>query len=472
MKFQSITTHSSSSTVVGKELIELLLNREISDWRHDYRDAFLELTRQELQSGGIQLMQKGLHSLSQSVVTDEGQSVSDAVAAAWDSAADDVVTVVWHGTGPRIPLDDLRDKAHAWVTHHLAEPGFEQALISSTETVETAGLLVALAAGAECAPTRIWVEAGGSAAAIMRPNIARWKALLQSAAAGSTLYVPIRRSALSGGQIPSSLDDIAAVAGLDVVADVRLISQWLRQLAESGACEPRMILAGFGYSPGASHVILQAAQDALMANVAHRVPDVHLAWLGTPTDSLLTPMSVFHDRLARHRSRRPLTKVRDALLDGLGGQLSRAPQPTEVSVGENVYSLLDCSADMQGPNYLIAKRSQRWRAMVASATGVRVAYCVTPAARTHSVLDFRILRATYRGAPRFGVVPFSVSDTQQTAAHLLLGFVHQQADATDPTNLYFERAVHGGLWRCAYEPQTIWKPATVVGWPALLKSGF
>ena len=295
---------------------------------------------------------------------------------------------------------------------------------------------------------------------------------MQAASAGSRLYVPIRRSALAGKQAPTSLDDIAAVAGLDVVADLHLVSQWLRQLADSGACEPRMILAGFGYSPGASHVLLQAAQDALMATVTQHVSQALVTWLGTPTDSLLTPMSVFQDRLARHQSRSPLTKVRDAVLDGLGGHLARAPRPAEVSVNGNDYSLLDCSADMQGPNYLIAKRSQRWRAMVASAAGIRVAYCVTPAARTHSVLDFRILRATYRGAPRFGVVPFSVADTQQTAAQLLLGFVEQQADATDPTSLYLERAVHGGLWRCAYEPHTIWKPATVVGWPALLRPGF
>ena len=110
MKFQSIATQSSSSTVAGKELVESLLNREIADWRHDYRDAFLELTRRELQPGGVVLMQRGLQLLAQSVVTDDGQSISDVVATAWDSTADDIVTVIWQGTGPRIPLDDLRAK--------------------------------------------------------------------------------------------------------------------------------------------------------------------------------------------------------------------------------------------------------------------------------------------------------------------------------------------------------------------------
>lgn len=472
MKFQSITSHSESSSVVGKELVESLLGRELTDWRAEYRSAFLDFTRCELEPTGIQLMQRGLTMLSQSVVTDDGQTVDEAVTRAWEAPSSDVVTVVWQGTGPRIPLDDLRSKAHRWVAQHLAEPGFAQSLEENTLTVETAGLLVALAAGAECAPTRLWIEAGGSAAAIMRPNPQRWKSLMQAAGAGALLYIPISRSRLNGAEVPSSLEEIAQVAGLDVVADVELVAQWIAYLATTVSADQRMILAGFGYSPGASHVMLQAAQDAVMACAAERVRDLHLAWLGTPTDSLLTPMAVFEDRAQRHAQRGAFIKLRDAALDGLGGHLSRAPQAELVNVSGVNYSLLDCSADMQGPNYLIAKRSQRWRAMVAQSQGVKVAYCVTPAARTHSVLDFRILRATYRGAPRFGVVPFTVADTQQTAAQLLLSFAHKQTDAADPTSVYFERAVHGGLWRCCYEPHTIWKPATVVGWPALLRSGF
>jgi hypothetical protein len=277
---------------------------------------------------------------------------------------------------------------------------------------------------------------------------------------------------LVDGVVPTTIDGICEVAGLDVTEDVALIAGWINSLQPHVNDQSPMILAGFGYSAGASHVMLQAAQDALMAVASDRVSHLVLAWLGTPTDSLLTPRSVFEDRVERHSGRSAVTKIRDAVLDGVGGYLSRPPLAEIVEAGGREYALLDCSADMQGPNYLIAKRSQRWRAMVAAASGIKVAYCLTPAARTHSVLDFKILRATYRGAPRFGVVPFTVADTQQVTARLLLSFIHSPLNSDDASAIYLSRAVHGGLWRCRYEPSAIWKPATILGWPALLRRGF
>lgn len=472
MKFRSVKTGSSSSTTVGQELASELLGRAVEDWRGESRGVFRELTRREFSDGGLDIMKRGLELLAHSVVDADGVTIDEVVANAWKSGAEEVITVEWRGSGPNVALEDLSAKAQTWVDSKLAEPGFMLAATETPELTGNSGLLFALAAGAECAPTRLWVAAGGTLAPVMRPNPAKWHALLSSASAEARVLVPIRRSALDGGEIPTTIEAISAVAGLDVIEDVALISGWLGSLVDQTHEDFPMILAGFGYSAGASHVILQAAQDALMSVASQNCPHVVLAWLGTPTDSLLTPRDLFDDRARRHASRSALTKIRDAVLDALGGELSRPPLKDLVEYKGNEYSLLDCSADMQGPNYLIAKRSQRWRAMVASAAGIKVAYCLTPAARTHSVLDFRILRSTYRGAPRFGVVPFTVADTQQLTARLLLSYVHIPIQSTDASDVYLARAVHGGLWRCCYNPQSIWKPATVIGWPALLRRGF
>lgn len=473
MKLRSISSKSSSSTTVGSEFAQALLDREVRDWRTDYRSIYRELTVAELQPGGIELMRRGLALLADSVVDESGLASHDVVAAGWDDAYDDITTVVWHGSGQATPLRNLDGEAKSWIENQWAEPGIREAFAECASMLHDERLLVALAAGAECAPTKQWVAAAGSVVAVMRQNPSRWQSLMEAAAEGSTLFIPIRRAALVGNQIPTSLMDIAAVAGVDMVNETQAVSRWLRTVLDQHPRQHGVVVAGFGYSPGASHVTLQVVQDALMAHVTASYPDVALTWLGTPTDSLLTPRAHFEERLARHRNRSAATKVRDEGLSALGlGRLSSEPTSELFTVAGREYALVDCSADMQGPNYLLAKRSQRWRAMVAAAAGSSVAYCVSPAARTHSVLDYKILRATYRGAPRFGVRPFEVEETQQLTARLMLSHLSSPVSADDPTAVYLERAIHGGLWRCAYDPQQIWKAATVLGWPALMSSTF
>lgn len=473
MKLSSVSSKSSSSTTVGSEFAHALLDREIRDWRKDYRDIFRELTVRELQTGGIELMQRGLSLLAESVVDASGLSSTQAVAAGWDTPTEEIVTVMWRGAGAPVPLRDLTVDATHWVNNRWAEPAVTSAVSSTPSLLQDQRLLIALAAGAECAPTKHWLAAGGSVVAVMRPNPERWKSLMSAVADGATLVIPIKRSALTSDRLPTSLEDIAAVAGVDMVNEAQSISGWLRTVVGEHSSEHGLLIAGFGYSPGASHVTLQVIQDALMMQLARSEKNVALTWLGTPTDSLLTPLAQFEERVAMHRERGVVTKSRDALLSGLRlGRLSSAPESEIHSIDGREYAMVDCSADMQGPNYLMAKRSQRWRAMVAAAAGIPVAYCVTPAARTHSVLDHRILQATYRGAPRFGVRPFEVEETQQLTARLIVSHLSAPVSLSEPSAIYLERAVHGGLWRCTYNPQEIWKAATVLGWPALLSNSF
>ncbi len=473
MKLSSVSSKSSSSTTVGSEFAQSLLDRDIKDWRTEYRDIYRELTVAELRPGGVELMKRGLALLGDSVVDSSGRGSRDAVANGWTESADDIVTVVWRGSGTAVRLQDLSRDAENWVKHQWAEPGALNAFTYGGRALNDARLLVALAAGAECAPTKQWLAAGGSVVAVMRPNPERWRKLMEAASEGSLLVIPIRRTALGSQSLPESLDEIAAIAGVDLVNEAASVAGWLHRELDQLSWTNGILAAGFGYSPGASHVTLQVVQDALMVQVASAYPDVAMTWLGTPTDSLMTPQAHFEARLARFEARTVRTKVRDAMFSAAGlGKLSSPPLLDLHEICGQQYVRVDCSADMQGPNYLLAKRSQRWRAMVAAAEGTPVAYCVSPAARTHSVLDHKILRATYRGAPGFGVRPFEVEETQQLTAQLMLSLVNQPVSAAEPSALYLERAIHGGLWTSVYNPQQIWKAATISGWPALLKSSF
>ena len=146
------------------------------------------------------------------------------------------------------------------------------------------------------------------------------------------------------------------------------------------------------------------------------------------------------------------------------------PKVSLFNAAQQTLATRDCSSTMQGPNYVMAKRAQRWRAYLSAINGMPVAYCVTPPARTHSVLDFNILHATYRGAPRFGLRPFDVPTTKMLSAATLAYQVENPVvfDEHDPTALHMKYAVHAGIWRLKYETDSVWVPATVRGLVALV----
>ena len=55
----------------------------------------------------------------------------------------------------------------------------------------------------------------------------------------------------------------------------------------------------------------------------------------------------------------------------------------------------------QGPNYILAKRLQHWRVIVASHAGINCSSNIAPATTTASVLSNKAASALYRGLPSF-----------------------------------------------------------------------
>jgi hypothetical protein len=73
------------------------------------------------------------------------------------------------------------------------------------------------------------------------------------------------------------------------------------------------------------------------------------------------------------------------------------------------------------------------------------------------------------------VKPFEVDVAKSASAAALV------RDVMDPkaypnkettTELQCFSAIHGGLWRIAYRPRSVWIVATLIGLPALLKRGY
>jgi hypothetical protein len=154
-----------------------------------------------------------------------------------------------------------------------------------------------------------------------------------------------------------------------------------------------------------------------------------------------------------------------------GGRLFRANYPATVTLPDGrTAGLNDSLVPQQGPNYALAKRVQRWRALHERANGRLVSLNVAPATRTRSVLRNRALAAAYAGAHRFGVEVFDPSTSNTLMAALLVHDLRNPAAAANPgvqlghpMELFWQGANHGGLWRNAFEPRSVLGVAVVLG---------
>lgn len=438
-------------------------------WHDNFQAIYRRLTKLEFfEENNLQrIAERGLAELGKHFVNSLGQNVLEQVSNGW-LGEQKVTTYVIKGLGQakQIALPGYRNfeaAASSWVSQNLAEPG----LITSFKFIDAHrrlaigdDLLVALGGMAEYAPTREWLEIGAKVAVVARESKNRWSALIEFArGSGGTLLVPVLSD--KAAVMPENPSDavIAAAAGLDLQDHATEISSWLALLAT--ARTERIVLGHYAYAPGTDHLKIQAVQDALASKLTQKLSRTRIAfaWLGTPTDSTAVPGELLDDIRNRFRERATTNVVRDRLLRL---ELTQAEHFT-ARFGERL-ALIDTSAKRQGSSYLLAKRSQRWRAYLAQSQGIKVSYAVAPPAKTKSVLDYRVLRAAYRGAPKLGMQPFEVSVARAASAAVLLRDLHGPLRKRGSTQLHSESAIHGGLWRQMYRPEQVWKRATVLGW--------
>ena len=452
------------STLLGKSVLSAActeLKEEISkaeNWRKEYLRHFANVAKLEMDNdnSAFEIAANGLAKFENSVFLDDGRNLKDAVSNAWRQNKSDVALVIVKGVEapktPSIETDSL-------ISNHLAEAGIREQLRDLDASTINQHLLIGLAGGAEYSPARVWLDWGGRVAIVARARPELWSELISRArASAGTLLVPVLKSKSGHLNLQEISDsDLAKVAGLDLVEDVEAISGWLSMLARTESGD--LILGSFAYAPGVKHIQVQAAQHALARVITESLPKnrVTLTWLATPTDSYAVSSDFVADINDRFKTRLLKTKIRDLVF----GVRKHQPDVFTTANGKK-YALIDSTSVLQGPSYALAKRLQRWMAYQQVLAGRNVAYLVSPPAKTHSVLDTRILRATYAGAPHFGLVPFDVNRAVELSAGLLLASVNSPKRQS-PRSCYQDLAVHGGLWRLIYSPETVWRAATIRG---------
>jgi hypothetical protein len=422
-----------------------------ANWRSGYLTHFRRLIEAGLASrqAAVSVARDGLASLHQRmrVTSPDGtESGLDSLISA--AARQELATVTVAGAGEpertlsipyrgeRLSGDALRRRLDAWVTAGVIEPS--------------------------CADAVAKVAASPQLLALPSPAI--WDRVLGMArGSAGTLLVPVARggpdddSAVGGRTAGAAEDqDLNERAGCDLAADVPAVADWLAR------ADGPLTLGNYVYADGAANVRVASAVDALTVRLAAERRDVSLAFLATPTDVFAVPAGAVTQSARAYAGRSPAAKVGSWPLRALsGGRLLRPAYPPGADPG-----VCDSLIAQQGPNYVLAKRVQRWRATVARSRGATVSMNVAPPTRTRSVTKNRVLAAAYAGAGRFGVEVFEPATTKTLMAALL---VHDLETSGAPAQAHpWEEeayaAAHGGLWRSAYAPRSALTLAALLGY--------
>jgi hypothetical protein len=327
---------------------------------------------------------------------------------------------------------------------------------------------VALGAGAEVGPLPVLLGWGARVIGVDLPRPDIWTRVLEVARrSAGTLLVPVagRRAAgqdlagtAGGGLAGPPGEDLAGRAGLNLIADVPAVADWL------AAVDGPLVLGNYVYADGGDNVRLASAVDALTVRLLAARGDVALAFLATPTDVFAVPGDAVAQSARAYADRSPAAKLGAWPLHALsGGRLLHPAYRPGADPG-----ICDSQVPQQGPNYVLAKRVQRWRATVARDGGAAVSMNVAPPTRTRSVLKNRVLAAAYAGAPRFGVEVFEPATTKTLMAALLVHDLHTGGGPAQahPWEDEAHAAAHGGLWRIAYTPRSALGLAVMLGYRA------
>lgn len=447
----------------------------VADWRSGYLGPFRQLTEVAATSpeAALDLSTAGLDYLRTTMLFGRGGETVPLVdlpevnvpalrSVAVNGEGRPITELVVPFEGRRVSGDDLLKLLDTWVAYGIVEPGFAYAVglvARNPEWLDTSDTsVVVLGAGAEMGPAYSLLRWGGRVVAIDLPNPQLWQRLVAwTRESGGSLEVPVPVEA------PTSMDDkeLAATAGTDLIRKTPEVLDLLR------AVEGPMVLGNYLYADGGLHVRVSLAADALAVGLADRSDEVMLAYLATPTDAFAVPWSDVEESRRRWEHRR--TKVVQAPLH-LVGMFEKNYSHTVTAQDGTQYGIADCLVPQQGPNYALAKRLQRWRAVVARSAGQRVSLNVAPSTRTRSVVKNRALAAAYAGAHRFGIRVFEPSTANTLMAAMLVHDLRNPESAANPDvslgnpmDLFSSAANHGGLWTTGYEPRSVLGFAAALG---------
>jgi len=361
--------------------------------------------------------------------------------------------------------ETLKKQARKWELSQVIEPSAANGLIYASELVSSKEwknriapyAFVILGAGAALSPTLTLLEIGATVVGIDLPGRGHmWSKLMGKAAIGKgELIVPTTEGK----------GELTMRAGCDLLRDAPEIADWI-----STVCPNKTLVIGtYAYMDASDFVRIAIAMDAIAENVLKKRPNSILASLATPTDIYLRPEATRLAAKRRFNTRPGWFRLVNRISRGK----MLAPNAEGIVLEGKLagMDIVNGVVHQQGPNYMLAKRLQQWRALVARSEGTRVSINVAPASRTISVVKNRLLRAAYAGVDFFP--PFEVFEAETTSSVMAAGLIRDifddqsasnpKLDLKTPLALLTDNACHGGAWSAGVTLRSASVIAAVVG---------
>jgi len=449
-------------------------------WRHKYDRHVLSHVKASLKSpeAAEKAARDGLQELHSSFEFHRDGKVRT-VADAMGHFQDSLHTGVIKGTGSRKEFElpyhgkTLRGKeivelANEWAAKGVLEPDAAQSIIGMATNPDWSNLqdkvFVLMGAGAAMGPFLTLMAMGANVVAIDIDIPAVWERLLTVAqsSAGSFTF-PLKKPQSEC----STHKELAANAGGNLISHCPEIANWVSSLYP----EKKLVLGSYVYLDSAMFVKVSVACDAIIQKVLSKRPTTALAMLGTPTDVYVVPENARRTAMANYSLREPsnwpllplrlLAPIFKAVarVEMLAPNFGRA---IEAADGNRFYVCEGITVP-QGPNYILSKRMQQWRCIVARANGHTVSFNVAPSTRTVSVVKNKTFAWAYDGMGYFPAVEIFDQETSNPVMTALLladladpnSAANPKTPLRNPLELFAKNALHGGAWRTPYRFNTI-----------------
>ncbi len=436
----------------------------VENWRHDYPPLFLDLTQLEASDPQVALRvaRAGLQSARNTLVfdvggedrpVDEGLDVTEprfgTVEVAGEGSRVDELIVEYKGK--RLAGDDLLRQLDDWVRRGITEPSFAEAVGAVVRNPEWLDLrdrtFGVIGAASQMGPYEQLMAWGATVAAVDLPRPGTWFSLAATAARGAGRLLAPSREAESG-----RID----AAGANVLTEFGPLAQWLEQV--SGP----LTIGNYTYANGGLFVRLAVAVDALIDRLGQRRDDLSLTYLASPADAFTVPMDAVRMAQERDLAPTPLAAAGRAVRLASRGALAKQNYDGRIiETATGPVGLMGSIIAGQGPNYLLAKRLQRWRMEVARAEGMLSSVHVAPPTRTLSVHHNAAMAERQRITAPLGIETFDAPATAALAGAILVHDLRNPASPANPASplahpldAFHFAANPGGRWRIPLDIET------------------
>jgi len=355
----------------------------------------------------------------------------------------------------------LSDQLDAWAEYGTIEPDCAEALKlvlkNENEWLNLSEMyFVLLGAGSAMGPLKFLLKYGANVIAVAQPRTLR-RILEEAKNTPGQIFFPVKKGTAWAGKVAAGgFRSLEPYMGCNLMTQAPEIALWLKTVVPG----KRLVIGNYTYLDAAKHVQIAVACDGIIESLCHARKDTAVAFLGTPTDVHVVSKDAAESASQAYKKASPWFKLWE--------RVGAIKENKAITASEGLI-FQDAIVNAQGPNYILAKRLQHWRAVVARADGHTASSNVAPSAATASVTSNASFAAAYNGLHMFKPMEVMYEELALTAMSALLIYdvcckesaAQASTKLPNPLCLFQRTSFHGGTVRCPYTIATIGVPSAV-----------